>query len=891
MLETQNSFLNAINTNSEKQENITENEWNKINKDKTKILSKVSDSKKEEFESKYQELDDYFKHEWYQVHKTTVNDLKLFKNSFKIEAKSNNDVKNEFISKYSSEYKNLQSDVVSFLNKAFNNSLDSELWDFNIDKFNNKDKKEGFSEFELEQYAQILDKAMNHMNILSSYSDFKEEYKDINKEPDFLSWKWDIALANKVDLQEHVFWEWEKYLTENLHNYSEEELHLMREEKFNIIDWDKMKNFIVLLWLELWDWIQDILKFLWNMPAWLILLPRYISNRTALTDDKVDTRDEVEAQMENDMILKENPSLMLCELLWEKGIQMIKQLWEMFVSWKNGDIAMVLVTIAWLLAWWAWLVKLWAKWAKMTKTANIAEKIQTKAAKVDDIVWWAGIWHMTGEFSSKTISNDIIVKNGNLNDWARIEEAEKVLWRELTIEQKEALLGAHNYWSDKIWNYTTWEKVVKWKKLLSVGFTRLEAQKLMDQGIAWVSSRMLPSYEPWSIVNIKRSDWRIHEAKIWWVNDKWQLITFWEEWWVYMEKSFSPNQLDKINLINNIDFDINKANSIEELFNLIDKQWKIWDYDSIYLKKVINMYLNWEIELNTITRTSWLRDKVLLLKNSEFINKSVLKELWPNWLDTKTSQWPVWNCYFVAWLNSVKNHPNWWKLLEEMITIKSNWDFEVHFKWYYKPITISLNDINEMWRNKIDSHNIWDIVIERAHARVVNDIKWWKKWQTMFFRNNENELIHEWWNISKVLELFYWNNINISHISDYTDWKKRINKNWKLTEINEKNWFFTFNKNDDFWNFVMENLDEKNFMWLSSKSLNGKTDADSYVWLDFYWKKVDIAHWHAYTIYDFNKKEWWVSVVNPWDSSQHIKYSINDISKYFWWITIWEFKN
>jgi hypothetical protein len=61
MLKAQNELLNAIDINSEKQQNITENEWIKINKDKGTILSKVSGSKKVEFESQYQKLDEYFK--------------------------------------------------------------------------------------------------------------------------------------------------------------------------------------------------------------------------------------------------------------------------------------------------------------------------------------------------------------------------------------------------------------------------------------------------------------------------------------------------------------------------------------------------------------------------------------------------------------------------------------------------------------------------------------------------------------------------------------------------------------------------------------------------------------------------------------------------------------
>jgi hypothetical protein len=64
MSETQNFFLNAINVDSEKQENITENEWNIINQDKDRNLAMISNSNlKKQFESKYQELDVFFKQE------------------------------------------------------------------------------------------------------------------------------------------------------------------------------------------------------------------------------------------------------------------------------------------------------------------------------------------------------------------------------------------------------------------------------------------------------------------------------------------------------------------------------------------------------------------------------------------------------------------------------------------------------------------------------------------------------------------------------------------------------------------------------------------------------------------------------------------------------------
>lgn len=533
MSEAQFNFLDAIDSNSEKQQNITENEWNKINKDKTQILSKVSDSKKEEFELKYQELDDYFKKEWEQIHQTTVNDLKLFKESFQLESKSNNEVKNELILKYSSEYKNLQLDVVIFLDKAFSNSLDKELWNFNINKFNNKDTIEGFSKYELDQYSQILDKAMNHMNIIWSYDNFKEQYADINEKPNFLSWKWDIALANKIDLQEYILWEWDKHITNNIHDYSEEDLNGMREENFDITDSNKMKNFLVLLWIEFWDWIEDILKFIWNIPAWLIVLPRYINNRLELTDDKVDTKDEVEAQMENDMLLKENPSLILWELLWEQWIQMIKQLWKMFVSWKNWDVALMLVTIAWLVAWWAGVVKLAANWAKMNKVASIAWKVQSKANKVDDIVWWAWLWHISWDFSKWKIDKNIVIENWKLDNNKKLEKAD--------FTENEARILMENWIN---WSMTQWvAKLFSW-------FWLAKKEGVLKSDVDWY----------WNILDIKKTkNTQIHLEKdnvnsslnnwekFWWILKK-KILTVWDNYNIPKWETFNISLNQRITL-------------------------------------------------------------------------------------------------------------------------------------------------------------------------------------------------------------------------------------------------------------------------------------------------------------------------------------------------------
>lgn len=73
-------FLNAINKNSEVQQNITENEWGKIKAEKEDILLSIKDSKlKEKFELKYSEIDSYFADEWEQIYDVSKNEIKELK--------------------------------------------------------------------------------------------------------------------------------------------------------------------------------------------------------------------------------------------------------------------------------------------------------------------------------------------------------------------------------------------------------------------------------------------------------------------------------------------------------------------------------------------------------------------------------------------------------------------------------------------------------------------------------------------------------------------------------------------------------------------------------------------------------------------------------------------
>jgi len=775
MLEGQNNFTIAIDTNSEWQQNITENEWTKINSDKDKILSKISNLElKNEFEYKYEELDTYFKQEWEQNYKTTNDELRLFKNSFNSEVKkTNKELKNEFISKYSEQYKGLQIDIVDFLNISFNNWLSSELKDFNIDKFDKKDNIRWFTDYELMQYTQVLDKAMNQMNILGSFSDFKEKYTEIWKEPSFLSWKWDIALANKVDLQEYVFWKWEKHLTENLHNYSEEELYIMKEEKFDITDPNKMKNLIVLLWLEIWDWIEDMLKFLWNIPSWLILLPRYISNRSKLTDDKVNTKNEVESQMENDMILKGNPSLMLWELLWEKGIQMIKQLWEMMVSWKNWDIASLLVTIAWLFVWWAWAVKLWSKFVRRESliSARKAGRVWRINNKANELIKnWDFEW-LLKDIEKYDNLNSSIAKE-LINKWY-----EKEVFNNITRFNIESIIDILPN-SNKIIDFyreikKEWKpRILEWNYWL---YEKASGYKIWDKSaneIDWLlmTSNKLKEYSDEDLIKM-------------WINVKDKEIMFqFNEYVDYVEKL--ENKVINIR-------EWLKSNAI-----VFDKLLEdIWRESSVSK--------NWTDLSNKWEKTNWIHNKVPL----KWIERLMEKVLEPWFFDWDINRlWDIirWSLEYdnvselYKWINSLMNNPILLEKWAEIFIKDSIWDFKWkarHFQDYrdvnctIKMSDGSLAELQFHIKDVLQANNNW-IDLTKWTLNKINFTKKDKEISWKWKPNIDIPIDDNWIIWHKIYEL--WRSIpNTTESEELLNLKNKFNN--LLIEIHKQAWEKQFN--------------------------------------------------------------------------------------------------
>ncbi|MCF7846003.1 MAG: hypothetical protein K9L85_02080 [Candidatus Peribacteraceae bacterium] len=114
---------------------------------------------------------------------------------------------------------------------------------------------------------------------------------------------------------------------------------------------------------------------------------------------------------------------------------------------------------------------------------------------------------------SKGVANEKVLKaNAELKEVDRIKEAERLLGRKLNKQEQAGLLRAHEYEQGK--------NVMKGVRLRKAGFTKEEAQILMDQGIAgkWDIKGKLPSelkkYPLGTEVNIPRSNGQTTKAKI-----------------------------------------------------------------------------------------------------------------------------------------------------------------------------------------------------------------------------------------------------------------------------------------------------------------------------------------------------------------------------------------
>lgn len=248
------------------------------------------------------------------------------------------------------------------------------------------------------------------------------------------------------------------------------------------------------------------------------LIPRYLNYRAMTLDDNLNPKSKTEYEIKRKELVEQNPLLWLLELLGEKWVEMIKKLGEMFTSGKQWDIAMMMVTIAWLVAWGSWAAKIWltlarksaVKWARIAwREARIAwettsrstrqwlkdsgkkaGKVLHVAGKIDDIVWGAGIGHLTWAYGWVTTENikraqenswipyEVVMQNAKLWDTARLNKAQELVW-ELSQEQKDMILHIHNNISKWVYQNEFWDLRKMLEELDKVWFLREQSRILI----------------------------------------------------------------------------------------------------------------------------------------------------------------------------------------------------------------------------------------------------------------------------------------------------------------------------------------------------------------------------------------------------------------------------
>ncbi len=336
---------------------------------------------------------------------------------------------------------NIKDELKSFIKISLNNKFDRHLLEYNIGKYD-IDWQKWMDKAEEQNYITSIEELVNQVVIFW----WIDKFSSVHRESALDTWV-DKYLSKVLNFQKHVFWDKgsKHFVEEKIQQYammSEQDLNTIKNKKFDITSKESLGDLSMLFFKEFWDWTEDVLRFLLNIPSWILLIPRYTKYRLDLNSN--DLQKSTEAEIKIKELILENPSLILLEILWEKGIDMLKQLWKMLSSWTQWDIATMMVTIMWLFAWWATVTRLWLNLSRksMVKSARLAWKearilwntsskvtrnsirdisnsvkpVESTLYGIDDIVAWAWLWHLI-KFWRQLSKTEELNRTTFFNDW------------------------------------------------------------------------------------------------------------------------------------------------------------------------------------------------------------------------------------------------------------------------------------------------------------------------------------------------------------------------------------------------------------------------------------------------------------------------------------------
>ena len=160
--------------------------------------------------------------------------------------------------------------------------------------------------------------------------------------------------------------------------------------------------------------------------------------------------------------------------------------WNAYEKWKS--IAELWLITTWVLAW----TYIWKKglklWMKEISRLRVNKERLVESSKLKQVVW-----------DTRNKVNKIVPKQeidfekalvediAKLWDKQRLEAASFYLKKQLTKQEQEAILKAHNIWIDRDWawiyNYTQTEILEKSKILKEAWFSKEERRILLEKGV------------------------------------------------------------------------------------------------------------------------------------------------------------------------------------------------------------------------------------------------------------------------------------------------------------------------------------------------------------------------------------------------------------------------
>lgn len=726
---------------------------------------------------------------------------------------------------YQNQKENIKNDVRNFISLSLWNTLNSHLWEFNVKKFDS-DWNNKIDEKELDNYTKDLTKSIRQIVLLWWLNNFSNIHFESASKSGFSNA--DKYIADKVDLWEFVMWEkgdksYIEGLIQKSWSITENELYKMQEKSFSPTSTDSWKELWILLAWEFWSWVEDVLRFLWNIPSWIVLLPRYLKYRTDINSSDINSKTIWEIKIQE--LVTENPSLWLLDLLWEKWIDMIKKLWDLFTSWKQWDIAKLMVTLAWLIAWWAGVLKFWlrlsrkqaiksaksvwyewrlswqwisksTRWTLKTWEKNVT-KVGTITSKIDDIVWWAWIWHLTWKFNVQTKNNSIskeqVLSNSSWLERWDLNLPNKILknmWlNELTPDQLKVVEKVHTDISKWVYKNDKSDLLSMTRVLREAWITKEQVRILMENWITWEFK-----FDDVFFTEVSKIESQIAKSN----------FQDYLDWFSWKELS-----LEQITVVINEDF--KRFSNIKELNDFLD----LYDI-KLVSDELFSLAKKW---VDNILLKSLLNDpKTITLDNLKYFQ----------WLDINFDN--LFSTFVEKWEKTVVN-----SFFEKINN--SNLDFNL--------IKITIKSIDSILKStNIDKTQLSKFIYSLVNKKIGDDIlKILKKyldknWRELF----TSELL---WKVNSLIDvrLDKLNPKNI--IKAYLDW---IDIDFSISELSKKDSSARLNWNNEF----MNNMESRFIM--------------IYRWKKEFFHDINIDTFFNLNFSSLSKREQWLlyDLVKEW---------------------------